>query len=181
MQQWGDRAAHARKELVSLIGLLNHACKVVHSRISFLHRMLDLLHTVLATQPFIRLNAGFRSDLAWCSFVPRPLPCFQCFLCATSKTWEWPGDETSLVDSIHNTLEWDILLASPIYAPGDHSHNRRFQLMGLWCMVRAAMVPPAVGLSLYPTTHCREGANSNHLGLRGMGGRMARAPSPLPV
>ena len=29
LQQWGDKSACTRKELESLIGLLNHACKVV--------------------------------------------------------------------------------------------------------------------------------------------------------
>ena len=57
-----------RRELESLIGLLNHACKVVCSGRSFLRRMIDLLHSVpmhpLRPHP-IRLNREFRSDLAW--------------------------------------------------------------------------------------------------------------------
>ena len=44
LQQWGDRKACSRKELESLIGLLNHACKVVRSGRAFLRRMIDLLH-----------------------------------------------------------------------------------------------------------------------------------------
>ena len=43
---WGDRKTCSRKELKSLIGLLNHACKVVRSGRSFLRRMIDLLHGV---------------------------------------------------------------------------------------------------------------------------------------
>ena len=65
LQEWGHKRACTRKELESLIGLLNHACKVVRSGRSFLRRMIDLLHAVQPSQPFIRLNAGFRSDLAW--------------------------------------------------------------------------------------------------------------------
>ena len=65
LQQWVNRSACARKELESLIGMLNHACKVIRSGRLFLRRMLDLLHSVPATQPSIRLNTGFRSDLAW--------------------------------------------------------------------------------------------------------------------
>ena len=65
LQEWGDKRVCARKELESLIGLLNHACKVVRSGRSFLCRMIDLLHTVQPSQPMIRLNTGFRSDLAW--------------------------------------------------------------------------------------------------------------------
>ena len=68
LRSWGDRKSCTRKELESLIGLLNHACKVVRSGRSFLRRMIDLLHAVHrppnSTVP-IRLNRGFRSDLAW--------------------------------------------------------------------------------------------------------------------
>ena len=63
--QWGDKAACTCKDLESLIGLLNHACKVVRSGRSFLRRMLDLLHAVPSSQPIIRLNNSFRADLAW--------------------------------------------------------------------------------------------------------------------
>lgn len=85
LHEWGDRKACSRKELESLVGLLNHACKVIRSGRSFLRRMLDLLHTVPNPphrRSIIRLNTGFRSDLAWwraftrrwngVSFLPPP-------------------------------------------------------------------------------------------------------------
>lgn len=68
LRQWDGRRACTRKELESLIGLLNHACKVVRSGRSFLRRMIDLLHAVHYppnSKIPIRLNAGFRADLAW--------------------------------------------------------------------------------------------------------------------
>jgi hypothetical protein len=82
---WGDRRTCSRWELESLVGLLNHACKVVRSGRSFLRRMIDLLHMVpmhpLRPHP-IRLNREFRSDLIWwrlfvsewngVSFLPPP-------------------------------------------------------------------------------------------------------------
>jgi hypothetical protein len=85
LEEWGDRRSCTRKELESLIGHLSHAAKVVRSGRSFLRRMLDLLHAVHhppnSTTP-IRLNAGFRADLAWwreflplwngVSFLPPP-------------------------------------------------------------------------------------------------------------
>ena len=85
LKEWGDRKVCPRKELESLIGLLNHACKVVRSGRSFLRRMIDLLHSVpshpLRPSP-IRLNRDVRSDLAWwdafvaewngVSFLPPP-------------------------------------------------------------------------------------------------------------
>ena len=70
LHQWGSKAACSRTELESLIGLLNHACKVVRSGRSFLRRRIDLLHAVRPSQPVMRLNQGFRSDLAqWSSFI----------------------------------------------------------------------------------------------------------------
>ena len=68
LRDWGDRKSSSRKELESLIGHLNHACKVVRSGRSFLRRMLDLLHSTnhhSSRFHYIRLNTGFRSDLAW--------------------------------------------------------------------------------------------------------------------
>ena len=68
LRDWGDRKHCERKQLESLIGLLNHACKVVRSGRSFLRRMIDLLHSVHHpphSKTPIRLNKGFRSDLAW--------------------------------------------------------------------------------------------------------------------
>ena len=65
LHQWGSKASCSCKELESLIGLLNHACKVVRSGRSFLRRMLDLLHAVPPTQSIIGLKTSFRSDLAW--------------------------------------------------------------------------------------------------------------------
>ena len=73
--EWDDRRICGRRELESLIGTLNHACKVVRAGRSFLRRMLDLLHAVpldpMHPHP-IRLNREFRSDLMWwCTFVAR--------------------------------------------------------------------------------------------------------------
>ena len=66
LSTWGDRKACSRQELKSLIGLLNHACKVVRSGRAFLRRMIDLLHAVpmhpLRPHP-IRLNRDFRADI----------------------------------------------------------------------------------------------------------------------
>jgi len=68
LDDWGDRKGCTRKELESLIGLLNHACKVVRAGRSFLRRMIDLLHAVHrlpGSKIPIRLSQGFRADLAW--------------------------------------------------------------------------------------------------------------------
>eukprot|EP00731_Ephydatia_muelleri_P036077 Em0199g3a len=71
VQQWEGRKACSRRELESLIGLLNHACKVVRPGRSFLRRMLDLLSSSAGRGShrgrggFVRLNRAFQADLAW--------------------------------------------------------------------------------------------------------------------
>ena len=68
LQSWADRKCATRRELESLVGHLNHACKVVRSGRSFLRRILNLLHGVKLpahSSSRIRLSHGFRSDLAW--------------------------------------------------------------------------------------------------------------------
>ena len=68
--EWRDRKVCTRWELESLIGSLNHACKVVKPGRSVLRRMLDLLNrssTSTAPRPYhhIHLNREFRSGLQW--------------------------------------------------------------------------------------------------------------------
>ncbi len=68
LQQWEKKKCCTRKELESLIDILNHACKVVRPGRSFLRRMIDLLHATHrppASKVPIRLSQGFRADLAW--------------------------------------------------------------------------------------------------------------------
>ena len=68
LDAWGSRSACTRKELESLIGHLTHACKVIRSAKAFLRRMLDLFHSTNRSSHCrtpIRLNSGFRADLAW--------------------------------------------------------------------------------------------------------------------
>ena len=85
LQAWSTKKWCFQKDLESLCGLLNHACKVIRAGRSFLRRMLDLLHETCHPprgRTPIRINAGFRSDLAWwltfveswngTSFLPPP-------------------------------------------------------------------------------------------------------------
>ena len=68
LDSWGDRKTCTRRELESLLGIINHACKVVRSGRCFRRRMLDLLHGGPRPLPHscpIRLNREFRSDLTW--------------------------------------------------------------------------------------------------------------------
>lgn len=45
LQVWRGHRSCLRRDLKSLIGLLNHACKVVRAGRSFLRRMIDLLYS----------------------------------------------------------------------------------------------------------------------------------------
>ena len=65
LADWGDRKSCSKKELESLIGTLNHACKVIRPGRSFLRRMIDLLKRYKMAHHQIRLNREFRSDLRW--------------------------------------------------------------------------------------------------------------------
>ncbi len=70
LTEWEGRRLCTRRQLESLVGLLNHASKVVRPGRSFLRRMLDLLHRTEHTAAprshhFIRLNRCFRADLQW--------------------------------------------------------------------------------------------------------------------
>ena len=62
---WQGRKCCRKRELLSLIGQLQHACRVVRPGRTFLRRMIDLLSSVKGMDHWARLNAGFRSDLLW--------------------------------------------------------------------------------------------------------------------
>ena len=72
LQEWAKKKACKRRELESLIGTLQHACRVVRPGRSFLRRMIDLLRIPRQPHHFVRLNKDFRADLQWwLAFVGR--------------------------------------------------------------------------------------------------------------
>ena len=62
---WSLKRHCTRKELESLIGNLQHACKVVPSGRTFLRRMVNLLSAFRRDDHPIRLNREFHLDLLW--------------------------------------------------------------------------------------------------------------------
>ena len=91
LEDWSQKRWCKRKELESLIGHLQHACKVVPQGRSFLRRMINLLCAFHRDDHLIRLNQEFFLDPAWwkeffqswngCSFFQypqwAPLPDFE--------------------------------------------------------------------------------------------------------
>ena len=68
LSQWSKKKACTTRDLQFLVGHLNHVCKVVRPGQSFLRRIIDLLQVSLARRhraSAVRLNLGFRSDMAW--------------------------------------------------------------------------------------------------------------------
>ena len=54
-----------KRDLLSLIGSLSHASKVVRSGRSFLRRLIDFSTTARQLDHYIRLNAEAKSDIEW--------------------------------------------------------------------------------------------------------------------
>ena len=62
---WSHRKACRKRELLSVIGKLAHACKVVKPGRTFLRRMMDTAQRARKLDHWIHLTAEFRSDLLW--------------------------------------------------------------------------------------------------------------------
>ena len=68
---WRTRQKCTKRELLSLIGMLSFACKVVRPSRIFLRRLIDLSMTVPALAHHISLTAAARADIAWwVEFLP---------------------------------------------------------------------------------------------------------------
>ena len=65
LQDWKGRKAGKKRDLLSLIGTLNHAAKVVQQGRSFLRRLIDLSSAGKHLDNYIRLNVSARSDIRW--------------------------------------------------------------------------------------------------------------------
>ena len=65
VREWRSKRSCTKLELLSLIGQLQHACRVVRSGRMFLRRMINLSTSANELHHHIRLSRCFRSDLAW--------------------------------------------------------------------------------------------------------------------
>ena len=62
---WRGKMKCRKRELLSLIGQLSHACRVVRAGRTFLRRMIDFSSVPKELHHWVRLNKGFQSDLHW--------------------------------------------------------------------------------------------------------------------
>ena len=62
---WLDKKKATKREILSLVGLLQHAAKVVRCGRSFVSRMYAKAAKIQELEYFTRLNNEFRSDLSW--------------------------------------------------------------------------------------------------------------------
>ena len=66
VMEWLEKKTAARKRsLLSLIGELAHASKVVPAGRTFLRRMITTAHSCRKLDHWVRLDRGFKSDLLW--------------------------------------------------------------------------------------------------------------------
>ena len=71
IRAWGGKKCFTKRELLSIIGQLQHACCLIKQGQSFLRRMIELSRGVRELHHRVHLNAGFRSDLQWWNcFLP---------------------------------------------------------------------------------------------------------------
>ena len=62
---WLQKKKATKRQLLSLIGHLGHAAKVVTPGRTFIRRMIDLAHSRRELHHWMYLNAEFKSDLQW--------------------------------------------------------------------------------------------------------------------
>ena len=67
LAEWEGCKAGKKRELLSLIGYLQHASKAVRQGRSFLRRLITLSTVVKNLDNFVRLNNLARSDILWWS------------------------------------------------------------------------------------------------------------------
>ena len=65
LAEWQRKKTVRKRELLSLIGTLSHACKVVRSGRAFLRRLITLSTGAKRLDHFIRLSKCARSDIVW--------------------------------------------------------------------------------------------------------------------
>lgn len=104
LEQWACRQVCRKRDLLSLIGKLAHACKVIRVGHLFLCKMIDVAAKAKRLDHWMHLTAEFRADLGWwLAFLPTSPPEITIFSDALGSwgcgaiwdshwlQWEWEG------------------------------------------------------------------------------------------
>ena len=67
VMDWQGKKCCTKRELLSFIGQLSHACKVVKPGRRFLRRLINLASTARLLSRTLRLNTECRADISWWS------------------------------------------------------------------------------------------------------------------
>ena len=65
VREWISKKKATKREILSSVGLLQHAAKVVHPGCTFIRRMYSVAARVPELDYYTCLNKEFRSDLSW--------------------------------------------------------------------------------------------------------------------
>ena len=129
LQQWSHRKSATLKELQSLIGTLQFACRVVVPGRAFLQRIIGLTRGIPNSRWHIKLNAEFRKDISmWLTFLDH-----------------WNGASFFLGDSILSSPELQLFTdASGSLGYAGYLSGQWFQ--GRW--LPQHLINPATGISI---------------------------------
>lgn len=139
---WLGKKVTVARDLKSLGGKLEHACRVVRPGRSFMRRMLDLLSGVKFSHRHIRLSASFHSDLMWWHLFP--------------VIMEWS------IDGPVGNLD----------VTGCCGPLRCVRLVGLCSMVERGVVHLRMASRIVSKLNNTEGNITNCAGLRGVGSNL---------
>ena len=116
IQQWLQQKKATKREILSLVGLLQHATKVVKPGQTFVARMYATAAKVKRLSFYTRLNKGFRSDLLWWHMFIKRWNGVSFFHSATSNPLYIQTDASGLWDcdvyfsgrwlQLHWSAEW---------------------------------------------------------------------------
>ena len=122
LDEWEGKKSCTKRDLQSILGSLNHACKVIQPGRSLLRNMLELLHVAHAHHHHIRLNQQFQADICWWQVFaaewngvaiippPTPQPQVQCTSDASSS-WgcgAWHNSHWFQLKWPQHTATWSI-------------------------------------------------------------------------
>ena len=151
LDTWAQKRACKKRELLSLIGTLSHACKVLPPGRTILYRMIDLSRQAKKMNHWLRLNKEFHSDLTWWrTFLPT-----------------WNG--TNMIQPLN--------FQAP---PGSYLHRCSW-FMGVQRMLVREVVSQPVDHHMAIPEHCNKGTVANHSSVRVLGSRMVEAISSIPL